>query len=155
MSKPRRLLIVLADGEHARFLAYGSDHLLRADTAMDSIVAHKRSAALGSDRPGAAFHSDSSAHHALAPRHDLHALEKDKFAGTLADHLNKAAAENAFDDLLLVAPARTLKTIREGLDRPTAGRLAGAIEKDLVKVPTDELAPHLAPWVRPAERAAP
>jgi len=155
MPKPKRLLIVLADGEHARFLVYGPDHVLRADAALDAIAAHKRSAELGSDRPGASFHSDSSARHALSPRHDLHALEKEKFAGTVSERLNRAAAEDAFDALLLVAPAHMLTTIRKELSRPTAARLVGAVEKDLVKIPVDELAPHLAPWVRAADRAAP
>jgi protein required for attachment to host cells len=151
MSKQRRLLIVLADGEHARFVRSGPDNVLRTGEAEDSRWAHKRSSDLGSDRPGATFHSDSSAHHALAPRHDLHVLEKVKFAHAIAEQLNEAEANGEFDSLLLVAPTHTLNAIRDHLDRATAARIIALLDKDIVKTPDHELAPHLFPWVRPAK----
>lgn len=155
MSKRRQLLIVLADGEHARFVRPGADNILHTDKAEDSRWAHKRSSDLGSDRPGATVHSDSTAHHALAPRHDLHVLEKVGFAHAIAEQLNESEANGEFDSLLLVAPTHTLDAIRGHLTRAAAGRIAAVLAKDLVKTPDHELAPHLFPWVRRAKRAAP
>jgi protein required for attachment to host cells len=155
MSERPRLLIVLADGEHARFVRPGPDGVLRTDESEDSRRAHKRSSDLGSDRPGESFHSDSSAHHAFSPRHDLHALEKAKFAHAIADQLNEAEANGEFGSLLLVAPAHTVNAIREHLNRATAGRILAVIEKDLAKVPDNELASHLTPWAHPAKRVPP
>jgi len=92
MRFPKRLLIAIADGEHARFVRPDPEHGLQGEASMESFTAHKRSADLGSDRPGASFHSDSAAHHTLAPRHDPHTLEKETFAHAVAHRLNEAAA---------------------------------------------------------------
>ena len=157
MPRHRNLLILIADGEHARFVRPDLHNVMHRDEALDSLAAHKRSADLGSDRPGAAMHSDSTAHHALAPRHDLHTLEKEKFAQFIARELNRAAAQNEFEELILVAPAHTLSVIREGLDGTAAARVVGSLAKDLVKTPDHELWPHLRahiplapPGVRPS-----
>jgi protein required for attachment to host cells len=155
MRTPRRLLIALADGEHARFVRPDPDRGLISDTTMDAFAAHKRSSDLGSDRPGASFHSDATAHHTLAPRHDPHTLEKEKFARAVASHLNEAAANGAFESLVIVAPTRTLHEIRDGLDHATDALVIGALGKDLVKTPNHELAAHLHPWVRPVHHVAP
>ncbi len=148
MPKHRKLLIVLADGEHVRFVRPAADNTLRGDAAMDSPAAHKRSADLGTDHPGAAMHSGSSAHHALAPRHDLQALEKEKFAHAVADQLNTAAA-GTFDDLVIAAPPHTLSAIRQKLNPATGAKLIGTLPKDLVHTPDNQLLPHLEDWVRP------
>jgi protein required for attachment to host cells len=153
MSTHQQLLFVIADGEHVRFVRPAQDNALHADVAMDSLTAHKRSADLGSDHPGASYHSGSSAHHSLTPRHDMHALAKEKFAQTIAEQLNAAAASAAFDELVIVAPPHTLNSIREALDTATDAKIIGTLGKDLVKTPDDELWPHVRHWVRPTHRA--
>lgn len=152
MAKNARLLFVLADGEHVRFVRPGSDNALHSDTAMDSISAHKRSVDLGSDHPGAAYHTGSTAHHALAPRHDLHTLEKQKFAQAVAEQLNAATAADVFDEMVIVAPPHTLTAIREHLDVISHARIIGMLPKDLVKTPDEEIWPHVRHWVRPVHR---
>lgn len=152
MPEHHDLLILIADGEHARFVRPAADHALHTQEAIDSPAAHQRSADLGSDRPGAAFHSTSTAHHAVAPRHDPHDLAKEHFAKDLAARLNQAAAQDAFAALVLVAPPHTLATIQAGLDATARGRVVGALDKDLVKTPDHELGPHLRDWVRPVHR---
>ena len=142
MSKRRKLLVV-ADGEHVRFVRLDAHNALHSDVALDSLSAHKRSSELGSDHPGAAFHTGSSSHHAEAPRHDLHNLEKQKFAHLIADQLNAAAANNVFDDLLIVAPPHVLAAIRERLDADVDAKITGTLHKDLVKTPDHELWPHV------------
>jgi protein required for attachment to host cells len=149
----QRLLFAIADGEHVRFIRPAEDNALHIDTAMDSFTAHKRSADLGSDHPGASYHTGSSAHHSLAPRHDMHALAKEKFAHAIADQLNAAAAAGAFDELVIVAPPHTLSAIRQELDTATDAKIIGTLQKDLLKIPDDELWPHVRHWVRPVHRA--
>ena len=147
----QQLLFVIADGEHVRFVRPAEDNALHVDAAIDSFTAHKRSADLGSDHPGAAYHTGSSAHHSLAPRHDMHALAKDKFAHAIAEQLNAAAG--AFDELVIIAPPHTLSVIRGALDTSTEAKIVGTLQKDLVKTPDDELWPHVRHWVRPTHRA--
>ena len=91
-----RLLIVVADGEHARFVRAKQDNALYTDAAFDSAAAHKRSSDLGSDHPGASFHTGSTVRNSIAPEHDLHDQEKEKFAHYVAKEINEAAIAGTF-----------------------------------------------------------
>ncbi len=153
MPTHRKLLIVIADGEHVRFVQPGADNALHSDVTLESISAHKRSSELGADHPGASFHTGSSASHAETPRQDLHAKEKEKFAQLIGSQLNAAAARGEFDDLAIVAPPHILTAIRKHLDVATRPMIVGTLKKDLVKTPDDELWPHVAKWVPPVHRA--
>jgi protein required for attachment to host cells len=152
MPQHQKLLIVIADGEHVRFVRAGSDNALHSDAAFDSVSAHKRAVELGTDQPGAAFHSRSSAHHGFAPRHDLHDLEKEEFARLIAHQLNASASRGEFDELVIVAPAHSLRAIREELDTSTNAKIVGMLAKNLVKTPDHKLWPHVRVWVRPVHR---
>jgi protein required for attachment to host cells len=152
MPKHRNLLIVVADGEHVRFIRPASDNALHSETTLDSTAAHLRSADLGTDRPGGSFHSDSTAHHALNPRRDLQAMQKEKFAHFVARQLNDGAARGSFDELVIVAPPRTLNAICEKLENATESKIIGTLAKALTKTPDDELWPHVREWVRPTHR---
>lgn len=150
MRQHSKLLVVIADGEHARLVRPAANHALATERQMDSATAHQRSAQLGADRPGASFHSGSTAHHAVAPRDDPHDLAKERFADEVAAAIN--AASDTFDALVLVAPAHSLSRIRDGLDGTAAARLVGTLAKDLVKTPDGALQPHLQDWVPPVHR---
>ena len=152
MPKHRNLLIVIADGEHARFVRPGPHNAIHPDKAFDPINADRQSADLGSDRPAGGFNAGSSPHHALMPERDPHGLEKAKFAHHVARQLNEAAAEGRFDELVVVAPPHTLNGIREHLDTTTAAMVVGTLAKDLVKTPDHELWPHLRPSIPLAPR---
>jgi protein required for attachment to host cells len=147
MSKHSRLLVVVADAEHARFIRSPGNNKLHDETAFDSTALHKHSSDLGADRPGAAMHTGSTAHHALAPRHDPKDLETVKFAQFVAGQVNAAAAEDAFDTLVLVAPPHSLEPLRAALDAPAEARIIGTLAKDLVKTPIGALWPHIEPLV--------
>ncbi len=152
MRKHQNLLIVIADGEHARFVRPSENHALHSETHLNAATAYERSSDLGADHPGATFHSGSSAHHALAPRHDLHDLETVKFAHLVAQRVNELAAQDAFDDLVIAAPPHSLEAIREKLHVDTQARLIGTLPKDQIKVPDVELSEHFKTWVRPVHR---
>lgn len=123
-----------------------------AQAMIDSPFVHKQSADLGSDHPGAAMHSDSTAHHALTPRHDPHALAKEEFAHSVAKQLNASAASGGFDELAIVAPPHVLSEILAALDTATEATIIGTLAKDLVKTPDDELWTHVRVWVPPVHR---
>jgi protein required for attachment to host cells len=152
MHRYKNLLIVIADAEHARLVRPTAANVLHTAQQFDSTVAHKQSSDLRSDHPGASYHSDSTAHHALAPRHDPHELEKEKFARFLAQELN-ALPPQSFDGLVIAAPAHCLRTVLDALDAPVQAKIAGALNKDLVKTPDNELWPHLQEFVPPATPA--
>ncbi len=152
MPRDRNILFVIADGEHARFVRPAADNALHTQADIDSPTAHLRSADLGADRPGATFHSGSTAHHGVQPKHDPHDLEKAKFARDLAARLNDAAAKGGFEELVLVAPPHTLNAIQAELSVVARERVIGTLDKDLVKTPDHELWPHVHAWVRPTHR---
>lgn len=147
MPHSRTWLFVLADGEHARFLRPDRHRALHQERAVDSAAAHKHSAELGADRPGATYHSGSTAHHSFAPRHDPHELEKQRFAEAVAAEINAAAAAGGFEKLVLVAPAHALAALEAALDPTATACLAGTLTKDLVKTPLADLPPHLTEWL--------
>lgn len=147
------LRIAIADGEHARFVQPDENNELRTVASLDSASAHLRSRDIGSDKPGRSFESSGGAHHAVGQHHDLHAMEKERFAQAIAEQLNLASAREEFSQLLLVAPPRALRELREALDPVTRAKLVGTLEKDLVKTPDHELSSHLREWVPPARRA--
>ncbi len=152
MSRPLTLRIVIADGEHARFVQPDADNTLRTVGSLDSASAHLRSRDIGTDRPGRAFESGAVARHAVGQRHDLHAMEKERFLRLVGKQINDASAHCEFDELLLVAPPRALRELREGLDMATQAKLVSTLEKDLVKTPDHELWPLVREWVSPARR---
>jgi protein required for attachment to host cells len=93
----------------------------------------------GSDSPGRAFFSAGTARSAMEEV-DWHQIEEDRFAGRTADLLGALAAEGKFEELIAVAPPKTLAALRECWGHPVASRLAGEIPKDLTKHPVEEIA---------------
>ena len=152
MARPLTLRIVIADGEHARFVQPDANNTLRTIGSLDSAAAHLRSRDIGTDRPGRSFESAGGAHHAVGPRHDLHTLEKERFVRLIAEQINAAAENDEFDELLLVAPPRALQELHAALDAGARARLIGSLERDLAKTPDHELWPHLREWISPARR---
>lgn len=152
MRKHLRLLIVIADGEHARFVRPRENNALHSDGRFNTKTIHERTSDLGTDRPGATYHEGSSAHHALAPRHDLHDMEKEKFGHLLAYKLNDLSFRDEFDDLAIVAPSHSLSAIHEKLDVTTNAKIIDTLAKDLMKVPDQDLWEHVLHWVRPTHR---
>ena len=146
MAKHPTVWIVVADGEHARFVAPAPKRAFHTQRAFESASAHKKSSDLGTDRPTRSTESATGTSHAITPKHDLHDMEKQKFAHQVAHEINLASAQRAFDEVVLVAPAHTLKEIRDKLDTTTAAKLVGTLQKDLIRVPDHELAPHLDEW---------
>jgi len=154
MQRHRRLLIVLADGEHARFLQPAYHQTFETVAQFDSVTAHQRSSGLGSDRPGATFHSGSTAHHGIAPRSDLHEREKVNFDHFIASELNRAVVDDAYDAFVVVAPARALNAVHEALHDDARKRVVGTLQKDLVKSPIRDVWSQVQHWITPETRLA-
>jgi len=141
-----RMWIVVADGEHARFVFPAPKRAFHTQRTLESTSAHQRSSDLGTDRPPRTMESATGMPHAVTPRHDLHDMDKQKFAHQIAQDINHASARGDFDSVVLVAPAETLNEIRDALDTATTAKVIGTLRKDLTKVPDHELARHLDTW---------
>ncbi|WP_421999342.1 host attachment protein [Reyranella sp.] len=156
--KPARIWIVVADGARARFLALdtGTSKLVPAGPAdLVSPRSRQRPRDLVSDRPGRSFSSSrSGARHALEPPHDPHKLEKHRFMEVLADALDEACGRRAFDDLILVAPRRSLGELRSLLSKRVQDRIGHEVAKDLAGEPPSRLRRRLVSLLGPIPRAS-
>jgi len=93
----------------------------------------------GSDAPGRAFSSTGSVRSAMQET-DWHQIEEDRFAARIAEELGTLADAGDFEELVVVAPARTLAELRKGFGHSVISRLVAEIPKDLTKHPVDEIA---------------
>jgi len=149
MPKHKNTWVVMADGSRAvivkrREIEPGFDVVATLNSADAHVPAHL----MGSDRPGRTQESHYSAHHAIEPRSDPHAAQLTAFLRSLATRLNDESDANAFDGLILFAPARALGQLREMLDETTRAKVEAEAAKDLTKTPLDELPQHLAMLAR-------
>ena len=144
--KRRRTWIVVADGARARFFVPSDDGkrlvaARHADMVAPESLGHARD--LKSDKPGRSYASSrTGARHALEPAHDPHKLEKHRFSAALAETLDGACTRREFDQLVLVAPRRSLGELR-GL---MSARVRRSISKEVAKDLTNETAAGL--WRR-------
>ena len=75
---------------------------------------------------------------------DFHQQEEDRFAANTAEMLRKRALANEFEQLIIVAPARTLGELRKHYHKEVENRLAGELAKDLTSHPVAEIEKILA-----------
>jgi protein required for attachment to host cells len=104
---------------------------------------HGFSRDLKSSAPGRAFDT-SGGRHAMEPRTDPKTHEKQVFARRVAELINDAASRKTFDQLILVAPPKTLGELRTQLGDSVKKLIIGEIHHDLVKTPANELPQHLS-----------
>ena len=93
-----------------------------------------------SDAPGHVFSSGSGgARRSAYGEVDFHQRAEDGFAGEVADFLRDQALAGALDELIVVAPPRTLGELRKHYHGEVRRRIAVEIPKDLVKHPVAEI----------------
>jgi protein required for attachment to host cells len=138
--------IVIADGARARVVEQDrqSRHFKPA-FEQEFFGQTAQSKEIASDRPGRSFDSAGEGRHAMEPSTDPQRHAKYAFAGDLAKHLQKAAGENRFERLVLIAAPKTLGDLRQLLPDVVRKKIVAEIDKDLTKVPTRDLADHLDP----------
>ena len=151
--KPKRTLIVVADGARARFfLPAEKASRLRSARLPDMVSPASRLHArdLKSDKPGRGFSARGDVRRsAFEPPHDYHKLEKHRFSLELAHALDRACERREFDQFVLVAPHRSLGELRKLL----SGRVRKAVRCEVARDLTNETLPslwrHLSLLVKP------
>ncbi|WP_018184282.1 host attachment protein [Kaistia granuli] len=138
-------LILVGDGQKALFLRNrGTPQNL--DLVVEEILGSPYNPATreqGTDRPGRVMQSVGMAR-STVEQTDWHMLEEQKFAGTIAEALYRAAQENVFSELVIVAPPRILGILRQNLHKLVTDRIAGEWPKELTKTPINEIQRLLA-----------
>lgn len=90
------------------------------------------------DQPGRVFESVGHARHGLEAQ-DVREQEARRFAAVIARRVDLLAETDAVQNLVVVAPPRMLKALREQFSRGTMGKLRHEIAKDLTKADWPEL----------------
>ena len=153
MRKKRNVWIVVADGAKARFYTPNDD--LSGLEAAGPVIAFSKGAKLHSrelksDRPGRTVSSARNGiRHAIEPKHDYHKLEKHRFTVAVAQALDRALSKNAYDDLVIVAPRRSLGEMRQLLPDHVKARVQQELAKDLTRNSAAALWQKLAETVTP------
>jgi protein required for attachment to host cells len=146
--------VLVADGARGRFFCANEETKKLVSVGPADMVApqsRERPRDLKSDKPGRSYSSSrSGVRHAFEPPHDYHKLEKHRFMAALAKTLDDACARRQFDDLILVAPRRSLGELRGLLSKRVQGRVRQEVAKDLTNEPASRLWRRLAPVMRPA-----
>jgi protein required for attachment to host cells len=94
--------------------------------------------AQGTDRPGRAP-SVPGARRATIQQTDWHHLSEARFAKEVAEILDRAAQDGAFEDIVIVAPPRVLGDLRAEIRPETATKVLAEIPKNLTNHPVDRI----------------
>jgi protein required for attachment to host cells len=141
--KPIRTYILVADGARAHLLlSEGRGKPLTEVPGSDVRQELKPDNELSAERPGRVHESANVSRHAIE-RDDLHRREKERFAQSLADGLDKRLANREYDRLVIAAAPETLGIIRAALSDKVRAVILAEVSKDLTKIPNTQLRSHL------------
>lgn len=70
---------------------------------------------------------------------DFHQQEEDRFAKELSEKVNKMALAGEFDELVVVAPARTMGELRQHWHKETQRRITGEHVKEMTARPIGDI----------------
>jgi protein required for attachment to host cells len=140
----RKLIYLLADGAHARFVersretgAFVTVQRLSGTGRLAQVRAEQRDEA-----PGRSFESATQGSHAVG-REDAYRRAKEAFAAHVAAEFNGFLAAEKIEGVVLVAPRRLLAILRGKLSAHTL--VVAELPKDLIKTPDHRLAEWLSP----------
>ena len=146
--KPIRTYILIADGARAHLLlSEGRGKPLTEVPGSDIRTELKPDHELHADRPGRVRESANVSRHAIE-REDLHRKEKERFAQSLADGLDKRLTNREYDRLVIAAAPETLGIIRSALSDKVRAVVMAEVAKDLTKIPNPQIRVHLGEDLR-------
>lgn len=131
--------VLLADGEKALFLENTSrsrDPSLKVSEMRGQFNPPVK--VRGTERPGRAPGTVGTGRVALQAT-DWHRLDKEKFAGELADVLLKHVRADDFKELVIVAPPVLLGDLRHAMSDHVRERVVAEIPKTLTHHPIEEI----------------
>lgn len=132
-------LVLVADGRKSLFLRNEGD-----EDYLNLVVEDQRAQAgledrdLKSDAPGRAM-SQVGGRQSTMEEPDYHQIEEDRFAKETAALLSKRVQQSDFEQLIIVAPPRTLGELRQHYDKAVEAKIVAEVDKDLVNHPIDKV----------------
>jgi protein required for attachment to host cells len=137
MQVPHNSFVLVADGKKMLFFRNEGDaDFPKLEVARKEEQANPADRFQKSDEAGRP--ASGAAHNAFSET-DFHQLEEDRFAADAAEMLKERALRNEYDNLIVVAPPRTLGELRKHYHKEVEKRLSGEIAKDLTGHPVVEI----------------
>jgi protein required for attachment to host cells len=140
MQIPHNSFVVVADGEKMLFFRNtGDGDFPKLEVERKREQENPADRDQKSDAPGRTFDTSGGAGRSAYEETDYHALEEARFAAETAEMLRKRALRNEFENLIIVAPPKTLGELRKHYHKEVERRLVGEIAKDLTGHPVDQI----------------
>jgi protein required for attachment to host cells len=135
--------VVVCDGAKALILENNGDKL-HPDLRMREVfeIDNPSTAEQGADKPGRS-HSSVGPGRSAVGQTDWHDQVEAKFMKDLAEKLHLAVHGGETKELVVVAPPRALGMIRENYTPAIKQALRDEVDKDLVKMPVDQIEKNL------------
>jgi len=136
--------VLVADSGQARILElHRKPYAFRLVSERVSESQHLTTRELVSDAAGRTLRAQGPGSHAMPPRSDPHDRAEDEFVRSLSHTLDKAVRRGAFDDLVILADAKTLGRLRRHLSRGVVARVTGEHRVNLAGLPLTTLEPRV------------
>ena len=137
-------LVLIGDGQKALFLRNkGTAHQVRLEVEQVLEQENPATREQGTDRPGRTFQSAAKNKRSGLETTDWHELEKERFARRVAAALEQMVRGEKVKTIVVVAPPRTLAELRTAFHADVKNRIVAEIDKDLTKLPVDQIEKHL------------
>jgi protein required for attachment to host cells len=132
-------LVVVADGRKSLFLRNEGD----AEYPNLIVESHRvqddpPDRDIKTDAPGRSFSSVGSRRSSLDET-DFHQQAEDRFAADAAERLGRLVQGGGFEELIIVAPPRTLGELRQHYSKDVSDRIVAEVDKDLTNHPLDRI----------------
>lgn len=140
MQVPHKSFVVVADGEKMLFFRNEGDaEFPKLEVERKREQDNPPTREQKTDEAGRTFDASGGAGRSAYEETDYHQLEEARFAAETAELLKKRALRNDFENLIIVAPPRTLGELRKHYHKEVEKRLVGEIAKDLTGHPVEQI----------------
>ena len=143
--KPDRTMIALASEQQLRlFVNEGvGKGLVELDDLAREAFPDLESHSHYADRPGRGAGAGGVGRHGFEPHETERAQIRDRFAFYVAGVIDKAFTREGCDRLVIAAAPKMLGELRADLPEALHDKVVAELDKDLVKIPLQDLGRHL------------
>lgn len=132
-------LVLVTDGRKTLFFRnHGDENQIDLRTESHEERPDLKDSDIKSDAPGVQAQSGGFGRQSYEET-DFHQLEEDRWAHAAAEEVNRRVLDNGFDALAVIAPPKTLGTIRKKLHKEAERRLVCEIPKEMTGRPIPDI----------------
>ena len=139
MPLPNNALVLVTDGRKTLFFRNeGDENQIDLRTEAFDEREDRKDSEIKTDSAGSSKQSFGYGRPAL-DEPDFHQQEEDRWAHATAEEVNKRVLSNDFDALAIVAPPKTLGTLRKKLHKEAERRLVCEVPKEMTGRPIPDI----------------